>query len=114
MNRRKGVLALALAFSFGGLVQATPQNDNRGGRRDNQQEHQGDQNPDRDHHNDESGFYGNANYQRGWKDGQNHKHKNKKWRNDSDRQAYEAGYAHGDQGEKWQNPNQHRDQDNSK
>jgi hypothetical protein len=50
---------------------------------------------------DESAYYNNRYYKQGWKDGQHHKHKHKKWKNDADREAYEAGYAHGERGEKW-------------
>ena len=107
MNLRRVSLALVLAFSSYGLVVAGAQDD----RRANQQEQQRDQDRSRDNR-DESSFYGNSNYQRGWKDGLKHKHKNKKWKNDADREAYEAGYAHGNQGEKWQKPEQRRDHDN--
>jgi len=71
---------------------------------------------DRDHANvqtrDDSSYAGNTNFQQGWKDGQKHKHKNHKWANDTDRDAYEAGYKHGDRGEQWQNQKKdddHRD-----
>lgn len=104
MNTRRGLLALVLAFSCCGLVRAVAQDDHR----DNQQERQYDQ--DRDHNNDESRFYNNANYQRGWKDGQRHKHSKRRWKNDSDREAYESGYAHGNRGEQWRTPNHDRDQ----
>jgi hypothetical protein len=57
---------------------------------------------------DERAYYNNRYYQKGWNDGQHHKHKHKKWKNDADRQAYEAGYAHGDRGEKW-NSQRHDD-----
>lgn len=107
MNIRRVSLALVLALSSYGLVVAAAQDD----RRNNQQEQQRDQDRNRDNR-DESGFYGNTNYHRGWKDGMKHKHKNKKWKNDADREAYEAGYGHGDRGEKWQKPEQHRDHDN--
>ena len=107
MNLRRVSLALVLAFSSYGLVVAGAQDD----RRDNQQEQRRDQDRDRNT-TDESRFQGNSNYQRGWKDGLKHKHKNKKWKNDADREAYEAGYAHGNQGEKWQKPEQRRDHDN--
>lgn len=107
MNIRRMSLAVLLAFSSYGLVLAVAQDD----RRDNQQEHQRDQDRDRENR-DEGRFYGNANYQRGWKDGLHHKHKNLKWKNDPDREAYEAGYAHGGRGEQWQNPEQRRDHDN--
>jgi hypothetical protein len=106
MNIRRTSLALVLALSSSGLVLAA-QDDHR----DNQQEHQQDQDRARDNR-DESRFNGNANFQRGWKDGQHHKHKNKKWKNDSDREAYEAGYGHGDRGEQRQNPDQRGDHDN--
>ena len=74
-----------------------------------------DQHADRDRRNtsdNDRAFYGNKYYQSGWKDGLKHKHKNHKWKNDQDREAYEAGYAHGDRGEKWQKPNgRDRDRD---
>jgi Ni/Co efflux regulator RcnB len=57
-----------------------------------------DENRDRDR-NDDSAYRNNRYYKQGWKDGQHHKRKNKKWKNDADRQAYEAGYARGDRGE---------------
>jgi len=50
---------------------------------------------------DESGYYSNKYYKQGWQDGQHHKHKDHKWKNDKDREAYEAGYNHGDHGEQW-------------
>lgn len=62
---------------------------------------------DRDRH-DESAYMNNKYYKAGWQDGQRHKHKDRKWKNDADRQAYEAGYVHGDHGEQWQ---EHRDHD---
>jgi hypothetical protein len=101
VNIRRAVLALVLVFNCCGLLTAVAQDD----RRDNQQER-------RDQNRDESRYDTNSNYKKGWKDGQKHKHKNKKFKNDSDREAYEAGYGHGDHGERWQNPNQRRDHDN--
>ena len=50
---------------------------------------------------DDARYQNNHYYQQGWKDGQKHKHKNKKFKNDDDRQAYEAGFMHGDRGEQW-------------
>jgi Ni/Co efflux regulator RcnB len=54
----------------------------------------------RDDHHDDSAYRNNQYYSQGWKDGQRHKHRNKRWKNDADRQAYEAGYAHGDHGDR--------------
>lgn len=50
---------------------------------------------------DERAYQNNHYYKQGWKDGQHRKHRNKKWKNDDDRRAYEAGYAHGERGDKW-------------
>ena len=73
---------------------------------------------DRDHdqsmaqHRDESAYYKNPYYKRGWNNGSHHKKANYHWKNDEDREAYEAGYAHGDRGERWQNPDAaHHDHD---
>ena len=65
---------------------------------------------DRDHdrvndRRDESTYQNNRYYKKGWKDGAKHKHSNKKFKNDRDREAYEAGYSHGDRGERWQDRN---------
>jgi hypothetical protein len=61
-----------------------------------------DQDRDRDRRDqDERGYYNNRYYRQGWKDGQHHKHKHRKWKNDDDRRAYEAGYAHGEHGDRW-------------
>jgi hypothetical protein len=57
----------------------------------------------------ESAYYNNPYYKKGWNEGSHHKHKNYHWRNDADREAYSAGYTHGERGEQWQNPNAHRD-----
>ena len=65
-----------------------------------------DQNRDRGR--DESAYRNNRYYKQGWKDGQHHKHRNKKWKNDADRQAYETGYSHGGRGETWQGGGHHR------
>jgi hypothetical protein len=54
-------------------------------------------------------YYNNRYYKQGWNDGMDHKHKDKKWKSDNDRMAYEAGYADGDCGEKWQKPHQDND-----
>lgn len=61
-----------------------------------------DHNQDRDRDRDDNAYRNNRYYEQGWKDGEHHKQKHHKWRNDDDRRAYEAGYAHGDRGEKWQ------------
>ena len=59
----------------------------------------------------ESAYYNNPYYKKGWNEGSQHKHKNYHWKNDADRDAYHAGYAHGEHGEKWQNPNAHHEHD---
>lgn len=61
-----------------------------------------DHDQDRDRGRDDSAYRNNPYYKEGWKDGEHHKHKSRKWKSDDDRRAYEAGYAHGDRGEKWQ------------
>ena len=66
-----------------------------------------DRDRDRDHDRDDSAYRNNHYYQRGWKDGEHHKHKNHKWKNDDDRRAYEAGYARGDRGDKWHGDRDH-------
>lgn len=71
---------------------------------------------DRDQHRmsnmgDEDRYRNNRYYKMGWQDGEHHKHKNRKFDNDDDRQAYEAGFMRGDRGEKWQNHPQDRDHD---
>lgn len=63
-------------------------------------DHDRDRDRDRDR-DDERTYYNNRYYKQGWKDGEHHKHKHKKWKNDDDRRAYEAGFAHGDHGERW-------------
>jgi hypothetical protein len=77
-------------------------------------QHAADQDRDRDNRavsdRDDAAFYGNKFFKEGWQDGMKHKHKNRKFKNDDDRRAYEAGYAHGDRGEQWHNPND-RDRD---
>ena len=71
-----------------------------------------DQDRDRDRgHVDDAAYFNNKYYQQGWKDGEHHKHKNKKWKNDDDRRAYEAGYMHGDRGEPWQQHQRHDNDD---
>jgi hypothetical protein len=35
-------------------------------------------------------------------------HKNKQWKHDEDRQAYEAGYAHGDRGDQMHDHHDHK------
>lgn len=77
------------------------------------QDHDQDRDHDRaqmDSNRDESAYYNNQYYKEGWNDGEHHKHREKKWKNDADRQAYEAGYVHGDRGEKWtdHNHDEHR------
>jgi|GraSoiStandDraft_24_1057298.scaffolds.fasta_scaffold132672_2 hypothetical protein len=61
------------------------------------------QDRDRDHRDqdDERGYYNNRYYKQGWKDGEHHKRRHKRWKNDADRRAYEAGYSHGERGERW-------------
>lgn len=66
-----------------------------------------DRDRDRNHDRDDSAYRNNHYYQRGWKDGEHHKHKNHKWKNDDDRRAYEAGYARGEHGDKWQGDRDH-------
>lgn len=58
-----------------------------------------DQGRDRD---DDRAYTNNRYYKQGWKDGQHHKHRKHKWKNDDDRRAYDAGYAHGDRGDRYQ------------
>jgi hypothetical protein len=96
MKITSGALALVMALGCSGAVSAIAQDRDR---HDQPQAHE-------DHQNrDESSFYSNKNYQLGWKEGQKHKHKDHKWKNDTDRQAYEAGFSHGDHGEQWKDPN---------
>jgi hypothetical protein len=97
---RIGICTLALAL---GLGAATPAFSTVTTLQD--RDHDGDR--DRD----DSMYRNNRNFQKGWKDGQHHKHKNRKWKNDADRQAYEAGFSHGDRGEQWQKNNHDRDHD---
>jgi hypothetical protein len=96
MKITSGALALVMAVGCFGTVSAVAQE----ARHDEavaQQDHH-----DKDHHDqDESRFYSNQNYKQGWQDGRKHKHKDHKWKNDADREAYEAGYAHGDHNEEW-------------
>jgi len=105
---RTAVCALAIAVAGSGatplLATGAPHQQNDEHRAEDRNR---EQNRDRDNNqrSDESVYYNNRNYQSGWKDGQKHKHKNKKWKNDADREAYEAGYAHGNQGEQWHKPN---------
>lgn len=96
-------MALILALGCTAAVPAVAQDDHRD-RQQNQEMRR-----DRDDNRGESSYQNNPYYQQGWKNGQRHKHKNRKWKNDSDRQAYEAGYAHGDRGEQWQNANRQND-----
>lgn len=82
--------------------------------RDRSMQHDQDRDHDRGMMNgrgDETAYYNNKYYKSGWRDGEHHKHKDRKWKNDQDRMAYEAGYAHGDRGEQWQNPRHDRDHD---
>ncbi len=112
MKAKQASWALALVLGSTALLQAAPQYDSRRDA-DTRQENRRDQDRDRDQYRgNESAYYNNKYYQQGWKDGLKHKHKNKKWKNTADRQAYEAGYMHGDRGEQWQKPNRHRDRDN--
>jgi hypothetical protein len=100
MKAYAGALAVVLAIGGSTAVPVIAQ--------DNHEEHE-QQNAQR---RDESAYYNNPYYKKGWNEGSNHKHKNYHWKNDADRQAYEAGYAHGDHGEKWQEPNaQHQHDD---
>jgi hypothetical protein len=77
----------------------------------------GQMNRDRDHDRDNRGdeaYINSKYYKQGWNDGLHHKRKNKKWKNDNDRMAYEAGLAHGERGEQWHKPmrdNDHHDND---
>ena len=91
--------------------QAKDHDQNRDRDRDQAKDHDRDQ--DRDHDramaDNDSAYYNNRYYKQGWNDGMHHKHKDKKWKNDNDRMAYEAGYSHGDRGEKWQKPHQDND-----
>lgn len=67
----------------------------------------------RDNRGDDA-YMNNKYYKQGWNDGLHHKRKNKNWKNDNDRMAYEAGLAHGEHGEQWHKPmrdNEHRDND---
>lgn len=89
MKISSGALALIMALGCAGTVPAIAQ--------DHHDQPQAQDHRDRD----ESGFYSNRYYKQGWQDGQHHKHKNHKWKNGTDRQAYEAGYNHGDHGDKW-------------
>ena len=84
----------------------------RGMQRDQDRDHDRDRGMmnDRDR-GDESAYYNNKYYKQGWKDGGHHKHKDRKWKNDNDRMAYEAGYAHGDHGEQWQKHDRDHDHD---
>jgi len=75
--------------------------------RDQDRDRRVDQDHDRDRHDmddNDRAFFGNKFFQQGWKDGLKHKHKNKKFKNDEDRRAYEAGFAHGERGEAWHKP----------
>lgn len=58
---------------------------------------------DRRDQNDERAYQNNHYYKQGWKDGQHHKQRKHKWKNDDDRRAYDAGYARGDHGDKYSN-----------
>jgi|NGEPerStandDraft_6_1074524.scaffolds.fasta_scaffold11499_2 hypothetical protein len=86
-----------LALSFAGTA-ATPmvfaQDQDH---HDQDQDHH--DNVNRDDHHDDSAYANNRYYKQGSKDGQRHKHRDKKWKNDNDRQAYEAGYTRGDHGD---------------
>ncbi|HET9182945.1 MAG TPA: hypothetical protein VFP59_12485 [Candidatus Angelobacter sp.] len=78
------------------------------------QDRRADQDHDRMADNDRA-YYGNKYFEQGWKDGLKHKHKNKKFKKDDDRMAYEAGFAHGNRGEAWHKPNKRdRDHDHDK
>jgi hypothetical protein len=92
MKPYSGVLAVVLAVGCCTAVPAIAQDDH----------HDRDQSMAQSR--DESAYYTNPYYKRGWNNGLHHKKANYHWKNDDDRQAYEAGYAHGERGEKWQNP----------
>lgn len=123
MKITSGALALFVALGCSAAVPVVAQdNDHRDQqaqqdqRRDQDRDHRDVQNHDQDRDHDnmqnrDERYVSNKYYQQGWKDGQNHKHKNHKWKNDDDRQAYEAGYGHGDRGEQWQNSGHKRDKD---
>ena len=64
------------------------------------------QDRDRD---DERGYQNNHYYKQGWKDGEHHKQRKHKWKNDDDRRAYESGYSHGERGDKWSDHGRDRD-----
>ena len=65
------------------------------------------QDRDRRDQDDDRGYQNNRYYRQGWRDGEHHKHRKHKWKNDEDRRAYEAGYAHGDRGDRY--PDRDRD-----
>jgi hypothetical protein len=106
------VLALSIASFAATPLMASSMAQDRDHDRDNQaQNHDRD---DRGMNGNESAYYNNKYYKQGWKDGENHKRRNKKWKNENDRRAYEAGYGHGDHGERWHKPmrdNDHHDND---
>jgi hypothetical protein len=128
MKISSGALALLVALGCATAVPAIAQdNDHRDqqAQQDQRRDQVGDQ--DRDHRDmqnhdqdrdrdnmqnrDDRNYISNKYYQQGWKDGQKHKHKNHKFKNDDDRKAYEAGFGHGDRGEPWQNQGHKRDKD---
>ncbi|HZU29502.1 MAG TPA: hypothetical protein VFB79_00205 [Candidatus Angelobacter sp.] len=100
MKIQAGALAFVMALGCFGTASAVAQDRDR---HDEQVQ---------DHHDrDESAYYSNKYYKMGWEDGQHHKRKDHKWKNDADRQAYEAGYMHGDHGEQWKDHDHDRDRD---
>jgi hypothetical protein len=111
MKATRWVLALALVIGCSGWLYAAPTNQNNDDRHNAQQDRQRDQDRDRaqdrdqDQNRAENAYYNNPNFKRGWNDALKHKRSNRRWKNDSDREAYMAGYAHGERGERWQNPN---------
>lgn len=106
------VLALSMASITATPLMASPVAQDRDHDRDNSQ-NRGDRHDDMQNHSDrqdDASYMNNKFYKQGWKDGQNHKRRNKKWKNDNDRMAYEAGFNHGDRGEQWHKQS-HRDND---
>jgi hypothetical protein len=99
MKAYAGALAMILAIGGSTAIPVIAQ--------DNHGEHE-QQNAER---RNESAYYKNPYYKKGWDEGSHHKHKNYHWKNDADRDAYNAGYGHGEHGEKWQNPNAHHEHD---
>lgn len=93
MKITSGAMAIVVALGCFGTASAVARDANPSGVVAQQDHH--------DHDRDESRYYNNKYYKTGWQDGQHHKHKHHKFKNDEDRQAYEAGYMHGDHNEQW-------------